>query len=76
MKNLMPLWFFKVFVMPYCYVMMTLGEAISYRDRGYGMSEYEEEQFYNRYFHICFFLGIMSCAFTIYIVVNFTKYFL
>ena len=40
MKNLMPLWFFKVFVMPYCYVMMTLGEAISYRDRGYGMSEY------------------------------------
>jgi hypothetical protein len=74
MKNFLPMWFFKVFIMPYCYLMMLIGETISYRERGYGMSDFEEEQFYNRYFHICLFLGVVSCAMTLYLITHLIKF--
>jgi hypothetical protein len=68
-----PRWFFNLFVMPYCYLMMLIGETISHRDRGYGLSEQEEQEFYNEYFHLCLLMGIITCAVTIYSITEFYK---
>jgi hypothetical protein len=73
MKNFLPMWFFKIFVMPYCHIVMLIGETISYRERGYGLNDYEEEQFYNKYFHVCLVLGILSCALTLYAITHLIK---
>jgi hypothetical protein len=73
MRNFLPMWFFKVFVMPYCYLMMLIGETISHRDRGFGLSEYEEQQFYNRYFHLCLLMGIITCAVVMYSITEFLR---
>ena len=33
----------------------------------------EEEEFYNRYFYICLFLGVVSCAMTLYLITHLIK---
>jgi hypothetical protein len=47
---------------------MLIGESISQKERGFGLSEREEEEFYNKYFHLCLLMGIISCALVMYTI--------
>lgn len=74
MKDFIPRWFFQVFVMPFLFLIMTIAESLAWKDRGFGLTEFEENQIYNKVIVICLTLGVLSCAFVFYSLTNlFTK---